>query len=122
MQKLLSWRAWALVATLLFALIPAAALAAPPAQGTSYNASVTASETNCGLTQIVGVVKDEAGNHLTGVKVRVWVPGTSYNNTTVSGNYVRPDTGASGWDMFIDNRPKPGDWHVAAVNDNGDLL
>jgi hypothetical protein len=122
MQKLPSWRAWVLMATLLMALIPASAFAAPRIQGSSYAGSVIQTFTNCGLTQIIGIVSDESGNPLTGVTIRVWIPGSTYNVTTTSGSYVRDTTNASGWDMFLSNGPRAGDWHVAAVDGNGNLI
>lgn len=109
------WAIGLLLITALVALMPIAAIAAPPAQGTSFNAKIVQTFTNCGLTQLIGVVNDEAGNPLTGVTVRVWIPGSTYDVTTTSGTYVRDTTNAAGWDMFLANGPRGGDWHVAAV-------
>lgn len=122
MRRSPRWAIGLLLVLALAALMPIAALAAPPAQGNSYTASVVQSFANCGLTQIIGVVNDESGNPLTGVTVRVWVPGSGYDVTTLSGSYVRDTTSASGWDMFIANGARGGDWSVAAVDGSGNLL
>lgn len=115
------WAIGLLLIAALVALMPIAAIAAPPAQGTAFNAKVVETFTNCGLTQIIGVVNDEAGNPLTGVTVRVWIPGSTYDVTTTSGTYVRDTTNAAGWDMFLANGPRGGDWHVAAMA-NGQMV
>lgn len=77
---------------------------------------------NCGQTQIIGIVSDEFGNPVTGVTIRVWIPGSAYDVTTTSGSYVRATTNASGWDMFLANGLRGGDWHVAVVDGSGNLI
>lgn len=116
MQKLPSWRVWALLAVMLMALIPASALA----QGNSYGGKVVQTFKNCGITQVFGTVVDENGNPVTGVGVRLWWGGGEVH--TVSGTYVRPETNAAGWDFTLNNVNVENTWNVAVEDANTKTL
>ena len=109
-----------LVGLLLTTIIPASLLASPPAQGRSFSGKIAQTFNNCGLTQIIGVVLDENGNHLRGTSVRLWWDGGGPLNAT-AGNYVRDLTGASGWEFTVQNHAVANTWYVA-VDDGGTNL
>lgn len=105
---------------LLVTLLPASALAAPKAQGKQYSGRVVQTFNNCGITQVFGVVLDEAGNPKPGVTVRLWWGGGPTLRTT-AGTYIRPETNTAGWDFTLNNHPVANVWYVA-VDDGGDNL
>lgn len=109
------------VGLLLFALLavmlPTSLFAAPAAQGTTYTGQILAAYANCGLTQIFGTVHDGAGAPQVGLRLRVsWQGGAA---ETVSGQYVRAETDASGFDFTLDSQAKDGSWTVEVLDGIG---
>ncbi len=118
MKKFGFLRVWALLASLLVVLIPASALAAPSSQGATFAGRVLRAEANCGITQVKGVVLDENGNHIPGVKVRLWWADVT-PVTDNSGDYG--SEGASGWDFTLNSVAVANTWYVA-IESEGQLV
>jgi hypothetical protein len=117
-RKLLGWTLVAAFLTLATVLLPVATADAQAAR--PYSGQITQTYTNCGLTQVFGVVVDAAGNPLPGIRVRLWWPGNEVR--TVAGNYVRPETNAAGWDFTLNNVAVANTWYVAVEDAGGNLL
>lgn len=68
---------------------------------------------NCGLTQIIGTIRDAAGNPLNGQRVRIqWPSGSAISHE--SGTPGEYDPGA--YDVVLDDYAKDGNWHVWVVD------
>jgi hypothetical protein len=99
----------------------ATATATATAEGMPFGGEIVQTLTNCGLTQVFGVVHDAAGQPLPGTRVRLtWDNGKTYYAT--AGDYDRPETDASGWDFVLANGMVPNTWRVAIVDEAGNLL
>jgi hypothetical protein len=64
---------------------------------------------SCDWLGIAGEVRDQDGNHIPGISV-VLNGGGLQNIVTTSGN--KPQFGASGWEHFVDNKVKEGDFTI----------
>jgi hypothetical protein len=118
LRKLLGWTLVVALLALATLLLP---LATPAAQAaSSYSGRITETYTNCGLTQVFGVVVDAAGNPLPGIRVRLWWADNVVH--TVAGNYIRPETNAAGWDFTLNDRAVANTWYVAVEDAGGNLL
>lgn len=77
-----------------------------PTPSLPYIGQVVQTFTNCGLTQVFGVVLDKNGNPKRGVTIRGWWEGGPIL-ITEAGKYVRPETNEAGWDFTVNNKPVP---------------
>lgn len=97
----------------------------PPTSGgeEEWEGKVTQYFTNCGLTQLIGRVVDESGQPLVGQRLEVtWGEHTTPQAHTFSGEYVRPETGPSGWDFFLKDQPQEGTYKVRLTDISGNAL
>lgn len=85
--------------------------------GNSYDGAIVQTFPNCGLTQVFGIVHDAADNPQPGTRIRLtWDgPGAQVLYAT-AGDYVRPETDASGWDFVLASSPVANTWRVAVVD------
>jgi hypothetical protein len=88
----------------------------------TYNGQIIQTFPNCGLTQIFGVVHDQNGTPQIGVRLRLTWDGNNNPLYTTSGNYVRPETDASGWDFVVAQHAMDNWWRVAVVDAAGNPL
>jgi hypothetical protein len=102
---------------LLAVMLSASALLAAPRQAL-YSGKVVETHTNCGLTQVFGIVLDANGNQMAGTNMRLWWGGGPTLRTT-AGKYG--SAGASGWDFTLNTHPVANTWYVA-VDDGGDIV
>lgn len=70
----------------------------------------------CNWFGIAGTVKDSAGRDLTGIIVRVWADGW-VGASARSGQFL--EYGASGWEVYLNSRPKIGMWNAQVMDDQG---
>jgi hypothetical protein len=68
---------------------------------------------SCDWLGIAGEVRDQEGNHIPGISV-VLNGGGLQNIVTASGN--KPQFGESGWEHFLDNKVKEGDFEIQLWN------
>jgi hypothetical protein len=95
----------------------------PEPDNNPFRGEIVETFSNCGLTQLFGVVHDGDGTPLPGVRVQVtWRAPDAEIYTTIAGDYVRPETDESGWDIFLNSMPVANAWYVAVVDEGGDLL
>jgi hypothetical protein len=93
-----------------------------PTNGRPFTGSIVQTFVNCGLTQVFGVVHDANGAPLSDVRVRLtWDGATKGPIYTTSGDYIRPETDTSGWDIVLQPR-QANTWRVAVVDGTGNLL
>jgi hypothetical protein len=74
---------------------------------------------DCNWLGIAGLVEDKDGNSLGGLPV-VLNGGGFHNHVTYSGN--APAYGESGWEHFLDNKVKEGDFIIQLYNNNGEPI
>jgi hypothetical protein len=102
---------------------PTPTVTTTPTNGMPFNGSIVQTFVNCGLTQVFGVVHDANGTPLRDVRVRLtWDAANAQTFYTYSGLYERPETDASGWEFFLNSQPVANEWHVAVVDNEGNLL
>ena len=95
----------------------------PTGSGMAFTGEVAQTWTNCGLTQIFGVVHDAAGQPLPNTRLRLtWDATDAPTYYVTAGQYVRPETDASGWEFFLNSYPVANTWRVALVDDAGALI
>lgn len=77
-----------------------------------YRANIISTTSNCYGTRVFGIVRDNDGNRLSGVQIRLWATDGRLYETT-SNEY--------GWNFALDDIPIYGRWYVA-VQDGHYLL
>ncbi|MBA3531371.1 MAG: hypothetical protein H0T73_05555 [Ardenticatenales bacterium] len=103
-------------------VIPLSAFTAPvSAAEKPYTGRVTNTYTNCGITQVMGVVLNRDGTPQVGAKVRLWWPNGQTLHAT-AGQYVRSETNAAGWDFTLNTIAVANTWYVAIEDSSGNLL
>jgi hypothetical protein len=103
--------------------VPPTSTATPRPGNTLFSGSVVQTFANCGLTQLIGVVHDAAGNPLPDTRIRLtWMGQVGPPLFARAGDYVRQETDASGWDFVLAQTPVSNVWRVAVVDAGGNLL
>jgi hypothetical protein len=74
---------------------------------------------DCNWLGIAGLVFDKEGNPITGLPVAI-NGGGFQNRITYSGH--APDYGESGWEHFLDNQVKEGDFTIQLYNNRGEPI
>jgi hypothetical protein len=78
---------------------------------------------NCGLTHVFGIVHDVDGRPLPGMTVQLtWRAPDADVYYSDAGDYVRPETDESGWEIFLNSHAVANSWYVALVGSDGELL
>ena len=92
-----------------------------PTPGPPFTGSIVATDRNCGLTLVYGVVNDASGKPLPGIRIRLtWDAPDAQTYYTYAGS--KPEFGPSGWDIFLNGMPVENTWRVAVVDEAGTLL
>jgi hypothetical protein len=95
----------------------------PPSPSYSWTGQVTNQFFNCGLTRVFGFTLARNGGLAGDRWIHYWADG--WNGAWAMSQWTAfgtdtPWTGDEGnWDGVIDNRPRPGVWHVCVVPEEG---
>lgn len=109
------------------ATLPSAPTATPTVtprpNSAPFSGVVVQTFVNCGLTQLIGVVHDANGAPLPGTQIRLtWDGQVGPPLFARAGDYVRPETDASGWDFVLAQGRVANQWRVAVVDAAGNPL
>ncbi|MGC8839571.1 MAG: hypothetical protein ACP5UM_14310, partial [Anaerolineae bacterium] len=70
---------------------------------------------SCSMTKVFGYVYDEFGDPVAGILVKLWND-WGYTAPLVQSDGPTGPNGAGYYEVYLDNKPKEGVWHLALVD------